>query len=74
MKFFVAGALIGSLLTAGVTLGFDSKMWRFGSEASPEEKLDQIQHQHRTILEQQDRLERLLQQNCSGQTTLRPTT
>ena len=64
MKLFVAGILIGSLLTAGVTLGFDSKMWRFGTEASAEEKLDQIQHQHRTLLEQQDRLERLLQQNC----------
>ena len=68
MKFLVAGILIGSLLTAGVTLGFDSKMWRFGSEAGAEEKLDQIQHQHRAILDQQDRLERLLQQNCLGQT------
>ena len=67
MKLFVAGVLIGSLFTAGVTLGFDSKMWRFGAEARPEEKLDQIQHQHRAILEQQDRLERLLQ-NCFGQT------
>jgi hypothetical protein len=75
MRFFVAGALIGSLFTAGATLGFDSKMWRFGTEARPEEKLDQIQHQHRAILDQQDRLERLLQQNCSGQTgTLGPST
>jgi hypothetical protein len=74
MKFFVAGVFIGSLFTAGVTLGFDSKMWLFGSEARPEEKLDQIQHQHRAILEQQDRLERLLQ-NCFSQTgTVRSTT
>jgi hypothetical protein len=68
MKLFVTGILIGSLFSAAVTLGFDSKMWRFGSEARPEEKLDQIQHQHRAILEQQDRLERLLQQNCIGLT------
>ena len=75
MKFFVAGILIGSLFSAAVSLGFDSQMWRFGSEARPEEKLDQLQHQHRAILEHQDRLERLLQQNCLGQTrTLGPTT
>jgi hypothetical protein len=75
MKLFIAGVILGSFFSAGITLGFDSKLWRFGSEAHPEEKLDQIQHQHRAILDQQDRLERLLQQGCLGQTrTLGPTT
>jgi hypothetical protein len=64
MKSFVLGTVVGCLLTAAASLGFDSKMWRFGTEAGPDEKLDQIQHQHRAILEQQDRLERLFQQVC----------
>ena len=64
MKSFVIGTVVGCLLTAAVSLGFDSNMWRFGTEAGPNEKLDQIQHQHRAILEQQDRLERLFQQVC----------
>ncbi len=64
MKSFVIGTVVGCLFTAAVSLGFDSKMWRFGTEAGPNEKLDQIQHQHRAILEQQDRLERLFQQAC----------
>jgi hypothetical protein len=68
MRSFVTGIFIGTLFSAAVALGFDSKVWRFGTEARPEEKLDQIQHQHRAILEQQDRLERLLQQNCVGVT------
>ena len=65
MKSFVIGTVLGSILTAAVSLGFDSKMWRFGAEAGPSDKLDQLQHQHRAILEQQDRLERLFQQNCT---------
>ncbi|HEY3198558.1 MAG TPA: hypothetical protein VGJ57_11140 [Nitrospirales bacterium] len=64
MKSFVIGTVVGCVLTAAVSLGFDSKMWRFGAETGPSEKLDQIQYQHRAILEQQDRLERLFQQIC----------
>ena len=64
MKSLLIGVVLGSLLTAGLSLAVDSQMWRFGTEAGPNEKLDQIQHQHRAILEQQDRLERLFQQVC----------
>ena len=64
MKSFVIGTVVGCVLTAAVSLGFDSKMWRFGTEAGPNEKLDQIQYQHRAILEQQDRLERLFHETC----------
>ena len=64
MKSFMIGAVAGCLLTAAVSLGFDSKLWSFGAESAPSEKLDQLQRQHLAILEQQDRLERLLQQNC----------
>lgn len=64
MKSFLIGMVLGCLLTAGISLAVDSQMWRFGTEAGPNEKLDQIQHQHRAILEQQDRLERLFQQAC----------
>ena len=64
MKSFVIGTVLGSVLTAAVSLGFDSKMWRFGAETGLSEKLDQMQHQHRAILEQQDLLERLFQQRC----------
>jgi hypothetical protein len=64
MKSLLIGVVLGSLLTAGLSLAVDSQMWRFGTEAGPNEKLDQIQQQHRAILEQQDRLERLFQQAC----------
>lgn len=64
MKLLLIGMILGCLLTAGITYGFDSKLWRFGTEVAASEKLDQIQHQHRAILEQQDHLERLIQQSC----------
>ena len=64
MKSFLIGMVLGCLLTAGISMAVDSQMWRFGTEAGPNEKLDQIQQQHRAILEQQDRLERLFQQAC----------
>jgi hypothetical protein len=64
MKLFIIGLTLGGILTAGATTAFESGMWRFGTEATANEKLDQIQHQHRLILEQQDRLERVFQQAC----------
>jgi len=68
MRAIMIGVVIGSLLTAGATAAFDSKMWRFGGDASPADKLDQIQHQHQAILDQQERLERLLQA-CADKAT-----